>query len=250
MAIVKTEALLLKTVDFSDSSLIIQFFTREHGRVSIIAKGARRSKSKFMGYLEPLGLVEIVYHYKSSREIQILSEIGNVRIFLRHNTGFAPVIFATAMIESLDRLIRDHQQDEPVFKLAVEGLTAIDANPDSAGIILLGFFLQLTRIIGYGLDLHSCSRCYRPLTESWFHSETGDFLCASCHAPGQSEHLAGEMLGILVQMAQIPLNDGFFQMQQNIPVLNLIRLILEYLAFHLDFPVRLKSLDLLDTLRD
>ncbi|MEZ0230471.1 MAG: DNA repair protein RecO, partial [Planctomycetota bacterium] len=64
MAIQKTDALVLRAIDYSETSQVAWFFTREHGRVHVIAKGARRPRSPFEGALEPLVRGEILFYRK------------------------------------------------------------------------------------------------------------------------------------------------------------------------------------------
>src|SRR5579863_10308152 len=90
----KTDALVLRAIDYSETSQIVWFFTREHGRVHAIAKGARRARSPFEGALEPLVHGEILFYRKKQRMneesgLDILKEFDPRNAFhgLRNDLG-------------------------------------------------------------------------------------------------------------------------------------------------------------------
>ena len=73
MPILKSEGVVLRRIKYSETSLILTFYTKDQGKISLIAKGARNPKSKFVGALEPATYASIVYYHKDSRELQLLS---------------------------------------------------------------------------------------------------------------------------------------------------------------------------------
>ena len=72
--LISTNAIILKTIPYGDSSIIFRIFTENHGKVSVIAKGARRPKKPLGLFLEPMNHIYLQYYYKNTREIQILKD--------------------------------------------------------------------------------------------------------------------------------------------------------------------------------
>jgi DNA repair protein RecO (recombination protein O) len=72
--ITKTEAIVLRTVEFQESSIIATLFTLKHGKIAVIAKGARKPKSKFAAFLVAGQMLEVVYYMKQTRQVQTLSD--------------------------------------------------------------------------------------------------------------------------------------------------------------------------------
>ncbi|MBP9005277.1 MAG: DNA repair protein RecO, partial [Candidatus Marinimicrobia bacterium] len=111
MAIIRTRAFVIKTIPFKDTSLIARLFTESNGKVAVLAKGARNLKSPFRGYLEPLSLLEVQFYYKPTRDIQTLSQAETIRSFLSNSTEIEPTIMATAILECIEKFIREHHED-------------------------------------------------------------------------------------------------------------------------------------------
>ena len=82
-SIVKTEAVVLKSMKYRETSKIITFYTRDFGKVKAIAKGARQPKNKFGSSLEPMSYVLVVLYRKEHRDLQLISQCDLIKTF-RH----------------------------------------------------------------------------------------------------------------------------------------------------------------------
>jgi len=85
MTLESTEALVVKTQKYQESSKIVTLYTRKLGKISVIAKGIRKTDSKLGGILEVINLVSTVFYYKSSRNIQLLKECDLINSSDRDN---------------------------------------------------------------------------------------------------------------------------------------------------------------------
>ncbi|MFM7928683.1 MAG: DNA repair protein RecO, partial [Pirellula sp.] len=81
MSLEKTDAIVLKTVEWSETSLVVTLFTRDFGKISAIAKGARRLKSPFESALDLLSLSSVVFLKKSGESLDLLTEAKLLRRF-------------------------------------------------------------------------------------------------------------------------------------------------------------------------
>ena len=81
MPLCKTEVIVLKSINYGETSKILTLYSRTSGKISVIAKGARNIKSRFGGTLEPINYLAIVFYEKESRNIQYLSQVDIIEYF-------------------------------------------------------------------------------------------------------------------------------------------------------------------------
>ncbi len=177
--IYKSEAFVLRKYDFTESSYIVYFFSRESGILKLIAKGAKRSKSLFSGNLEILNKVEIEYSRKENSELGILRKVdliaGSLSLFSDYHTSKA--LFYISDI--LARGIKEEQKEEAIFRLTSAVLESFKAGiqPDWALNYFLIWFLKLNGVFPVP---NFCGGCGKGNDLVAFNSEKGGFLCSKC----------------------------------------------------------------------
>ena len=82
MSLQKSEAIILKTQRLGETSKILTLYSRKFGKMKVVAKGSRGLKSRFFGTLEPLNHIAIVYYFKETRELQLLSQADIIHAFV------------------------------------------------------------------------------------------------------------------------------------------------------------------------
>lgn len=189
MAILKTEAIVLRVMDYSETSLIAWMFTREHGRVHVIAKGARRARSPFEGAIEPLVHGELVFYRKKrgADGLETAKEFDPIDL----NTGirkdlprlYRGVYLAELLIELSEREVAS----PAAFEAAVTALREL-ARGDSLDGALFRAELALLMEAGLAPCLESCTHCGRPADlvaagEVHFSPAAGGLLCGEHAAP-------------------------------------------------------------------
>jgi len=102
--IIKTKAIILKKQNYSDTSLIVSLYTEEEGRLSAIAKGARKSKSNVGTVLDPLNLVDIILYYKKNREVQLISSADLISNYTAVKGDLCKLKYAYSSIELIQNL--------------------------------------------------------------------------------------------------------------------------------------------------
>ena len=80
--IIATDAIVLKRIPYSDTSLICRLYTKEKGKVTVIAKGVQRAKKSTIALLEPINHIHVQYYHKNSREVQLLKDVGFIQLYL------------------------------------------------------------------------------------------------------------------------------------------------------------------------
>jgi len=246
MTLIKTEALVLKTIHFQETSSIVKLFTKEQGKISVIAKGARRLKSALRGYLEPLNHIEAIYYYKITRDIQTLSKVDLLQSFFSNTLDIECNIYGTAVLEVIDKVVYDHQYDNKIFNLAVQILKNIDLHADQCRILFADFLLALADILGYKLDPSVCSQCKTRLTTAIYNPGSGRLVCRDCGRYNSSTHKLSEReIQLLNDLSRCNLDTGVNLSVEPSVANRITQLLIKYLSYHLDYPLNLKSLSLL-----
>ena len=152
MPILKAEGIILRRIKYSETSLIVTLYTKEYGKVSLIAKGARNPKSKFVGSLEPATYVSIVYYHKDSRDLQMLSEVDPMRSNSSIISSIRKVAVAFAMLNLIDKAVSESESNEGLFDLLNESLLVL--NDSESDLLILWYFeINLLRQIGFEINI-------------------------------------------------------------------------------------------------
>ena len=183
MPVFETESLVLKSYNLAEADRIVLFFTREHGVVRGVAKGAKRLKSRFGSSLEPFSTVSLEYFQKEDRE---LVSIQNVELLHScFDRASEPDFLSTFsyIADLIATVVPPHDPNETLYRMVVACVNAAgEANVD-LGTIRLYFELWLLRLSGYLPDWNSCAGCRNTIRESDPAYLTGDFhlLCGECN---------------------------------------------------------------------
>jgi len=242
MTLIKTEALVLKTIPFQETSSIVKLFTKEQGKISVIAKGARRLKSTLRGYLEPLNYIEAIYYYKITRDIQTLSKVDLLQSFFSNTRDIECTLYGTAVLEVIDKVVRDHQHDDEIFNLAVQILKNMNLHADQCIILFADFLLAMADILGYRLDTSVCSHCKTRLKTAFYNPGSGRLVCNDCGRYISSTYKLSEHE--MQFLSDLPRHNFGTGVEPSVAD-RIIQLLIKYLSYHLDSPLNLKSLALL-----
>src|SRR2546425_5162984 len=164
----KAQALVLRTTNWSESSCIATLWTREFGKVRVLAKGGRRLKSAFENALDLLTLCRIVFLRKSSSSLDLLTEAQVVERFPRLRTDLPALYAAYYIAELLADWTEDYDPHPIVFDEALATLESVGvpnepAGQPATGLRLARFELVLLRELGYSPTLDRCAVCGRNL---------------------------------------------------------------------------------------
>jgi DNA repair protein RecO (recombination protein O) len=206
----KATGLIVRTTDYSDTSRIATIWTRELGKVRVLAKGGRRLKSNFDSALDLLTVCSIVLLRKGSGGLDLLTEAVVVERFPQLRKDLAALYAAYYIAELLGDWTEDYDPHPVLFDEAVETLRELGARvqesgvrnqesvisdqglvtPDSrlltpvaTGLRLLRFEMVLLRELGYAPILDVCASCRKPLpvaAEMTFSSAAGGMVCGQC----------------------------------------------------------------------
>ncbi len=199
----KAIGIVLRTVEFSETSLVVTMFTREHGKIGALAKGARRLKGPFESAIDLLAVCRIVFLRKSFETLDILTEAKLERRFRTAGRDLSSLYAAYYVIELLDGLTEQYEPQADLYDLAEETLLGLSAGEPVARWVLR-FELGTLRILGHMPLLHACVGCGCEVPIKGrvaFGHLDGGVLCTSCRAGKQ--HVASVDAGTLRVMDQL-----------------------------------------------
>ena len=155
----RTPAILLRRVEYGDYDLILTFLTRDFGKVSTIAKSARKSTKRFAGLLELFAFLRIVWSSGRRSGLPVLQEASLINLHPAIRTDILKTAHASYWAELIDRWTEESQQQADLFHLlshVFEQLNAGLATPDELGIL---FQIRLLALTGHQPNLQQCRIC-------------------------------------------------------------------------------------------
>jgi DNA repair protein RecO len=188
--ITKTDAVVLKSMNYRDSSKIVTFYTRSFGKVKCIAKGARQMKSKFGAGLQPITNVSLVLYKKEHRELQLLSQCDAIKTYKSIHGELERMAVALAVLELVNQLAHDEEENKALYELLVETLDEIERAAKNCVNLFFAFEIRCASIFGFSPDLESCLGCGRVLDEiggegsAVFQLSRGSVVCSRCSRAG------------------------------------------------------------------
>jgi DNA repair protein RecO (recombination protein O) len=182
MSLVKTEGIVLKSLKYGDSSNIFTLYTRDFGKIKLLAKGIKRRKSRTppLGYFS---LSEIVFYKKEKSELHLLSSGETLKNFSGLGKSLNRFSWASAVAELLDQLISGEELNQRIFNLSLKTLSRMEsADEPDLEKIFWGFALKLFSNLGYKPKLDTCVRCGKEIKEEevFLSPERGGIICHNC----------------------------------------------------------------------
>lgn len=147
-----TEAIIFRSVDFSESSKIVTVFSREHGKIALMVRGAKKPKNKFSGLIETGSLLDVVYYYKASRSVQILTEASYSEKMMNLRTDFEKMAVMTSAIELIKQLLHENEVNQPLFEFTKKMLLWLNETNIHPPLIFPYLQIRLANLMGIGLQ--------------------------------------------------------------------------------------------------
>lgn len=172
--IIRTDAVVLRSMDYGETSRIVHLFTREHGRVGVMARGARSPRSRFGSTLEPMSWIQAVIHYKPGRDLQTLSECSHMESFPHIGRSLQRIALGVRTIELTGALMQDGQANPLVFDLQVDALRMINQAPERVENVWPFFAMRLAGILGLSPSFSREEVQRLPADGGWLRLDTGE----------------------------------------------------------------------------
>lgn len=180
MSIHKTEAIVLRKRDFRETSLIVNLYTRDFGKLSGLLKGIRKEPAKFASSLEIFSLNDIVFYKGRNSSLHLISQCDLKNNFTATRQSIFKVGSASLIAELTDALMQEEDKNEEIFDLVITALNELGTtnNPDKVMTI---FKIKVLALSGFKPNFDCCVSCgAKILGQSKFSLSFGGLLCEKC----------------------------------------------------------------------
>ena len=196
---------MLRQHKLGEADKIITLMTQGSGKIRGVAKGIRRTKSRFGARLEPFTHVSVML-YRGSGALDTITqaEIVNQHRHVREDLG----LFAAGetMLEAVDKVAEEHERNVKLFVLLLQGLRTLDAEPADGVAVSESFLLKLLSVSGFHPSLTACAVC-GSTQPALFSSGQGGAVCTRCAEP-EAEPVSSAALDALASLASASLEDS------------------------------------------
>lgn len=188
LAIRNDQGIVLRGYPFGESHRVVVLLSPNHGKLRTVAKGVRKTKSRFGGRLEPLTHVDIVLY--EGKNLDTITQVSIINAYPHLRNDLDRVLAAGTMIEVVDAVVQEDEPSQRMFLLLQSGLTVLDHGPPHPDLVT-AFLLKASAIIGVAPALESCAGCGTTEGLRWFSFGAGGSLCPTCRTPGSYALRAG-----------------------------------------------------------
>ncbi|UZJ23764.1 DNA repair protein RecO [Rhodococcus antarcticus] len=201
MRLYRDHAVVLRLHKLGEADRIVTLLTREHGLVRAVAKGVRRTRSKFGARLEPFAHVDVQLY--PGRNLDIVTQVVTADAFGADLVAdYGRYTTACAVLETAERLAGEERSPVPrLHLLTVGALRALAAGQRDPQLVLDAFLLRAMTFAGYAPALAECARCGAPGPHRGFHVAGGGVVCVHCR-PAGSTTPAPEVVPLLLALLE------------------------------------------------
>jgi DNA repair protein RecO (recombination protein O) len=208
----KTEAVVLRSLRFGEADRVLHLYTLAQGRVGAMAKGVRKTRSRFGGRLEPLSHVELMLH-QGSGELATVTGADLVRPHAAAREDSYRLGIGLVGAEAMLRLFHEQEANPRAFEALTRFLDVLDEAPVGPGHsqldpLGLSFQLKLLWLAGYLPHLGSCAECGGEGPFAGYSPRAGGVVCRNCAASGGVIPLSAAALSGMEGMLRTPLTDA------------------------------------------
>jgi DNA repair protein RecO (recombination protein O) len=189
VALEKTEALILRTIKFGETSRIVTALSRDFGLLKAIAKGVRGARPKFGAALDPFAASELVVYRKRERDLHLIGQADLLEAHLPLSGDLRRYAFASALAEFIPQVVSGEVGSDEAPALYAEAREALrliaESVPATLPYILRAFQLRFISAMGHGMELHACLACGREVEGAGALSAAqGGLFCSDCASDG------------------------------------------------------------------
>lgn len=196
MPLYRDEAIVLRTHKLGEADRIITLLTRQQGLVRAVAKGVRRTTSRWGSRLEPFSHVDL--QLAEGRNLDTVTQAETRGAYAAAiGWDYDRYTAGTVMLETAQQVVVEER--EPAvqqFSLLLGGLRAMASGERRPGHVLDAYLLRALAVAGYAPSFTDCAHCGRPGPHRWFNPSMGGVLCVTCRVPGSATP-APETLALL-----------------------------------------------------
>ncbi|MBF0227438.1 MAG: DNA repair protein RecO [Desulfobacterales bacterium] len=210
MSSYSTSAIILKRIDYGDYDLILSLITKEQGKISAIAKYAKKSKKRFGGTLEHFSILNVTLKKGRENSLSILEEALLIKCFSNVRSDMVKTAYAFYWTEILNSWIKEGEKNEQVYELLNNTLVELNNGKISSDLMNIFFHIRFLTLSGFLPELNSCGVCKRNVkyfqnNNICFNIKDGFVVCESCKNNSSGSYLISK--GIINMLLWINRDD-------------------------------------------
>ena len=172
----RDEAIVLRTYKLGEADRIVVLLTRGRGKVRAVAKGVRKTRSKFGARLEPTSHIAVQLY--EGRDLDIVTQADSIDHFRVIRDDLDRITRASAMLETTDQLAQEGEVNPRLFQMLLGALRTLSASDSS--LVVPAFFWKVLSLEGYRPEVDVCVACASPGPLVAFDLDSGGMLCREC----------------------------------------------------------------------
>jgi DNA repair protein RecO (recombination protein O) len=178
----RVEAVVLRHADWGEADRLLTLYTRERGKVRVLAKGARKIRSRKAGHLEPF--TRVTLQLAKGHDLPIVTQADSLDAYLPLGENLIKTGYASYAVELLDRFTyEDESENYAIYRLLTEILTRIASEADP-WLAMRYYEVRLLDLLGFRPHLFECANCGEEIraVDQFFSPAAGGVLCPKCGA--------------------------------------------------------------------
>jgi DNA repair protein RecO (recombination protein O) len=181
MAIIHDQGIVLRSYPFGEADRVVVLLSPNNGKIRTVAKGVRKTKSRFGGRLEPFTHVDLILY--EGRNLYTITQVAVLEPFPRLRSDLDAVIAAGTMVEAADAVAQEGESAIRLFLLLQRGLKSLESGVRGSDLIT-SFLLKLAEVVGVAPSLLQCASCGRVEELHRFSFSGGGSICDVCRVEG------------------------------------------------------------------
>jgi DNA repair protein RecO (recombination protein O) len=178
VALYRERGVVLRTIKLGEADRIVTIVTEGRGKVRAVAKGVRKTKSRFGARLEPMSHVSLLLY--EGRELDIVTQAETIDSFRAVREDLDRLTQASALLEAIDHVVQEGEENPRLLQMLLGALRTLEAGP--APLVVPAFFWKLLAHEGFTPLLDVCASCGEDSVPVAFDLEVGGVLCRACAA--------------------------------------------------------------------
>lgn len=176
----KTEAIVLRSFDYRETSRIVTFFTKEQGKITGIMKGIRKDPRKFGSSVEKYSINDLVYYHYKRTDLHLVSQCDLKQFFFLIRDDYEKNVAANYALELVNKIMPSEQINVEVYQLLYQFLERLQREKDIERLINI-FQIKMLQYSGFSPHLDSCVRCEKKISgKVRFSMASGGLICPHC----------------------------------------------------------------------
>jgi DNA repair protein RecO (recombination protein O) len=176
VSLYRDQGVVLRTIKLGEADRIVTILTQGHGKIRAVAKGVRKTGSRFGARLEPTSHVALQCY--QGRELDVVTQVETIDAFRPLREHYGCLTHAISMLEAVDTVAQERERNVPLYRMLVGALRTLNETPTP--VVSAAFFWKLLSLEGFHPMLDECARCGGEGPFTAFDLSEGGVLCAGC----------------------------------------------------------------------